>query len=320
MSGSPIAVGIDIAKAHVDVATTHSPVPLGRFENEPEGHSALVSRLEVLQPALIVMEATGGYEHALACSLQAAGFAVAVINPRQARDFAKAMGYLAKTDVIDAQGLAELARVLLTRDDLARYLKPLESTAQQDLAALVTRRRQLVAMLGMERQRLSHTRPIAKPSVEAMIEAIRRQLGDVDGDMERHVKTHFADLDQLLQSTHGIGTIASATLIADLPELGKLTRRQIASLVGVAPYACDSGSTRGRRRIQGGRFEIRRTLYMATLTAAKHNPIIRAYYQRLVAAGKLKKIALVACMRKLLTILNAMAKTHTAFNPNHVHA
>jgi transposase len=320
MSGSPVAVGIDVAKAHVDVAATASPVPLGRFENEPEGHSALVSRLEMIGPALIVMEATGGYEHALACSLQASGFAVAVINPRQARDFAKAMGYLAKTDVIDAQGLAELGRVLLTRGDLARYLKPLESAAQQDLAALVTRRRQLVAMLGMERQRLSHTRPIAKASVKAMIEAIRRQLEGVDGDMERHVKTYFAELDQLLQSTRGIGTVASATLIADLPELGKLTRRQIASLVGVAPYACDSGSMRGRRRIQGGRFQIRRTLYMATLTATKHNPLIRAHYERLVAAGKVKKVALVACMRKLLTILNAMVRNNTVFNLSHLHA
>jgi transposase len=320
MSGLPVVVGIDVAKAHVDVASTDSFVPLGRFENEPEGHSALITRLETLKPELVVMEATGGYEHALACALQAAGLAVAVVNPKQARDFAKAMGYLAKTDVIDAQGLAELGKVLLTRDDLGKYLKPLESAEQQDLAALVTRRRQLVAMLGMERQRLSFTRPIAKPSVEALIEAIRRQLQDVDGEMARHIRTHFAELDQLLQSTHGIGPVASATLIADLPELGKLTRRQIASLVGVAPYACDSGAMRGRRRVHGGRFEIRRTLYMATLTAAKHNPLIRAHYQHLVAAGKLKKVALVACMRKLLTILNAMAKTNTAFNPNHVHA
>ncbi len=320
MSGSPVVIGIDIAKGHLDVASTSAPAPFGRFDNEPEGHSALIARLESLSPALIVMEATGGYERALTCALQAASFAVAVLNPRQARDFAKAMGYLAKTDAIDARGLAELGRVLLSREDLARYLKPLETAQQQDLTALVTRRRQLVAMLGMERQRLSFTRPIAKPSVEAIIEAIKRQLDGVEGEMEKHVATHFAELDRLLQSTHGIGPVASATLIADLPELGKLTRRQIASLVGVAPYACDSGALRGRRRIQGGRFEIRRTLYMATLTATTHNPIIRAHYQRLLATGKLKKVALVACMRKLLTILNAMAKTNTAFNPNHIHS
>lgn len=317
MSGSPVVIGIDIAKAHLDVASVNPSSALGRFENEPEGHSGLITQLQALKPELIVMEATGGYEHALACALQAAGFAVAVINPKQARDFARAMGMLAKTDRIDAQGLAELARVLLGRADLSKYLKPLETTEQQDLAALVTRRRQLVAMLGMERQRLSHTRPIARASVEATIEFIRRQLQDVDHDMGQHVNRHFAELDQLLQSTHGIGPVASATLIADLPELGRLTRRQIASLVGVAPYACDSGSMRGRRRVQGGRFNVRRTLYMATLTAAKHNPIIRAHYQRLVVAGKLKKVALVACMRKLLTILNAMVRTRMTFNPHH---
>jgi transposase len=311
---------VDVAKAKLDVASTLSPTALGRFDNEPEGHSALVARLEGLEPELIVMEATGGYEHALACALQAAGFAVAVINPKQARDFARAMGTLAKTDRIDAQGLAELGRVLAGRADLAKYLKPLETAQQQDLAALVTRRRQLVAMLGMERQRLSHTRPVARNSVEVLIETIRAQLDDVDADLGTHVRTYFAELDALLQSTHGIGPVASATLIADLPELGHLTRRQIAALVGVAPYACDSGTMRGRRRVYGGRFEIRRTLYMATLTAAKHNPIIRAHYQRLVAAGKLKKVALVACMRKLLTILNAMAKTNTTFDPQHVHA
>jgi transposase len=319
MSGSPVAIGVDIAKAHLDVASTSSPTPVGRFDNDAEGYSALIARLESLSPALIVMEATGGYEHALTCALQASGFAVAVINPRQARDFAKAMGYLAKTDVIDAHGLADLGRVLLTREDLARYLKPLQTTEQQDLTALVTRRRQLVAMLTMERQRLALTRSIAKPSVEVMIEAIERQLDDVDRDMGKHVATHFAELDRLLRSTHGIGPVASATLIADLPELGKLTRRQIAALVGVAPYACDSGLLRGRRRVQGGRFQLRRTLYMATLSATKHNPVIRTHYQRLIANGKLKKVALIACMRKLLTILNAMAKTNAAFNPEHVH-
>ena len=319
MSGSAVVVGIDVGKSHLDVAATHSPT-VSRFNNEAEGHSALVEHLQGSQPQLVVMEATGGYEHAVACALQAAGFAVAVINPKQARDFAKAMGTLAKTDRIDAQGLASLGGVLLAREDLGRYLKPLASAEQQDLAALVTRRRQLVAMLGMERQRLSHTRPIAKASVELMIETIKRQLDEIDGEMGRHVHKHFADLDRLLQSTHGIGGVASATLIADLPELGKLTRRQIASLVGVAPHPCDSGVTRGRRRVQGGRFEVRRTLYMSTLTATRYNPIIRAHYQRLLEAGKLKKVALVACMRKLLTILNAMARSRAAFDPNHVHA
>jgi transposase len=319
MSGSALVVGIDVGKSHIDVAASHSPT-VDRFDNDSEGHSLLIEQLRGLHPQLIVMEATGGYEHALACALQAAGFSVAVINPKQARDFARAMGTLAKTDCIDAQGLASLGGVLFARADLAKYLKPLESAQQQDLAALVTRRRQLVAMLGMERQRLSHTRPIAQGSVKLMIKAIERQLDDIDKDMGTHVGKHFADMDRLLQSTHGIGGVASATLIADLPELGKLTRRQIASLVGVAPHPCDSGVMRGRRRIQGGRFEVRRTLYMATLTATRYNPIIRTHYQRLLAAGKFKKIALVACMRKLLTILNAMARTRVAFNPGYLEA
>jgi transposase len=319
MSTSSVVVGIDVAKAQVDIAVKGAPVSPARFDNEIDGHTALITVLQPLRPQLVVMEATGGYEAALACALQAAGLAVAVVNPRQARDYAKALGRLAKTDRIDADGLAEFGRMLLTRPDLARYLKPLESLEQQDLAALVTRRRQLVTMLGMERQRLAFARPAVRGSVEALIEAIKKQLADVDGGMAKHVAAHFAELDRLLRSATGIGPVASATLIADLPELGHLTRRQIAALVGVAPLAWDSGQMRGRRRIQGGRFELRRTLYMATLTAAHHNPLIRSYYQRLVTAGKLKKVALVACMRKLLTILNAMAKTHTAFNPSHVH-
>jgi transposase len=321
MSDSSVVVaGIDVAKDRVDVAMVGASLTPMRFDNEIDGHAALVAALQPLSPQLVVMEATGGYEAALACALQAAGMAVAVVNPRQARDFAKALGRLAKTDRIDAEGLAEFGRMLLARPDLSRYLRPLETPAQQDLAALVTRRRQLVTMLGMERQRLAIARPAVRRSVQALIRAIEKQLDQVDGEMTRHLTTHFRELDQLLRTTGGIGPIASATLIADLPELGRLTRRQIAALVGVAPMAWDSGQMRGRRRIQGGRFEIRRTLYMATLTAARHNPVIRAHYERLVAAGKLKKVALVACMRKLLTILNAMARTGTAFNLEHHHA
>jgi len=315
-----VVVGIDVAKDHVDVAVVGAPLASTRFDNEIDGHAALVGTLQPLAPQLVVMEATGGHEAALACALQAAGVAVAVVNPRQARDFAKALGRLAKTDRIDAEGLAEFGRMLLTRPDLARYLRPLETPAQQDLAALVTRRRQLVTMLGMERQRLAIARPAVRRSVQALIRAIEKQLDQVDGEMTRHLTSHFRELDQLLRTTGGIGPVASATLIADLPELGRLTRRQIAALVGVAPMAWDSGQMRGRRRIQGGRFEIRRTLYMATLTAARHNPVIRAHYERLIAAGKLKKVALVACMRKLLTILNAMARTGATFNPEHHHA
>jgi transposase len=309
MSGSAV-VGIDVSKAHVDVEVIGAKLEAERFANEVEGHSALAAALQPLGVQLVVMEATGGYEAALACALQAAGLAVAVLNPKQARDFAKAMGRLAKTDRIDARTLAELGIVLVGRVDLARFVRPLPDAQQQALAALVTRRRQLLTMMVSERQRLQLAIPVVRPSIEAMITAIRAQLDDVEAQMVRHVREHFADLDTLLRSANGIGRVASATLIATLPELGELNRREIAALVGVAPMANESGTSRGRRRVQGGRFEVRRVLYMATLSAARRNPAIRDFYQRLRAAGKLPKIALVACMRKLLTILNAMARTH----------
>jgi transposase len=309
MSGSAV-VGIDVSKAYVDVEVIGAKLEAERFANEVEGHSALAAALQPLGVQLVVMEATGGYEVALACALQAAGLAVAVLNPKQARDFAKSMGRLAKTDRIDARTLAELGMVLVDRADLARLVRPLPDAQQQALAALVTRRRQLLTMMVSERQRLQLAIAVVRPSIEAMIMAIRAQLDDVEAQMVRHVREHFAELDTLLRSANGIGRVASATLIATLPELGELNRREIAALVGVAPMANESGTSRGRRRVQGGRFEIRRVLYMATLSAARRNPAIRAFYQRLRAAGKLPKVALVACMRKLLTILNAMARTH----------
>ncbi len=257
MSGSSVVVGIDVAKAHLEVTALGAKLGAERFDNDAEGHTALVAALQPLGVALVVMEATGGYEAALACALQAAGLAVAVVNPKHARDFAKSMGRLAKTDRIDARTLAELAGVLARRDDLARFIRPLADVQQQQLAALVTRRRQLLTMLGSERQRLQLAVPMVRPSIEAMIQAIRAQLDDLEAQMIAYVREHFAELDALLQSTRGIGPIASATLIAQLPELGRLNRREIAALVGVAPIANESGTSRGRRRVQGGRFEIR---------------------------------------------------------------
>lgn len=309
MSALSVTVGIDVAKAHVDVCVlgTHSDVQ--RFANDVDGHSALAAALQSLDVGLVVMEATGGYEAALACALQAVGLHVAVVNPRHARDFARSMGRLAKTDAVDARMLAEMAAVLVHREDLARYLRPVADECQQWLAALVTRRRQLLAMLGSERQRLQITNRKLHPSIEAIITVIKAQLDDLETQMVGHVREHFGELDGLLQSTNGIGPVVSATLIAQLPELGRLNRREIAALVGVAPMSNDSGNRKGRRRVQGGRFEIRRVLYMATLTAARYNPVIRAFYERLKAAGKLPKVALVACMRKLLTMLNAMVRT-----------
>lgn len=310
MSAISVVVGIDVAKAHVDVSVLGAKLQAQRFDNEAEAHSALAAALTPLGVTLVVMEATGGYEAALACALQAAGLPVAVVNPRQARDFAKSMGRLAKTDRVDARMLAEFAGVLVRRDDLANFIRPAADAQQQALAAMVTRRRQLVTMMLSERQRLQLAVAVVRPSNEAMIEAIRKQLDDVEAQMVGHVQTHYAELDKLLRSASGIGPVASATLIAELPELGRLNRREIAALVGVAPMANDSGNSKGRRRVQGGRFEIRRVLYMATLTAARHNPAIKTFYDRLLSAGKLPKVALVACMRKLLTTLNAMVKTN----------
>lgn len=317
MSVSSVVAGIDVAKAHVDVDVVGAEFTPRRFDNEADGHSAIAAALKALDVGLVVMEATGGYETSLACALQGAGLAVAIVNPKQPRKFAEAMGYLAKTDRIDARVLAEFGQTLARRPDLSRFLRPMDDVDQQWLAALVTRRRQLVAMMTSERQRLQITPKKLHPSIEAIIKAVKAQLDDVEGQMVGHVKEHFGQLDAILQSVTGIGPVASASLIAELPELGKLNRRQIASLVGVAPFAKDSGTSKGRRRVQGGRFDIRRVLYMATLTAAFRNPTFMAFYQRLITAGKLPKVALVACMRKLLTTLNAMVKTGSKWDPEH---
>lgn len=320
MSEQMVFVGVDVAKAHLDVAAIEGRLAGTRWGNDTEGQAALLAALQSLPVALVVMEATGGYEVPLVCALQAAGLPVAVVNPRQARDFARSMGGLAKTDRIDAQMLAALAAVLARRSDLARFLRPLLTAEQQDLAALVTRRRQLVAMLVAERHRLLLARTPVRPSLEALIAAIRQQLNEVEAQMAEHVQRHHGELERLLRSAGGIGRIASATLIAQLPELGRLNRRQIGALVGVAPFARDSGASRGHRRVEGGRFDLRSTLYMATLVATRCNPAIRVFYQRLVTAGKPKKLALIAAMRKLITILNAMVRDARHYQERHVSA
>jgi transposase len=309
-----VVVGIDVSKEHVDVAVLGAKIGAEGFDNDPEGHTTLAAWLQPIKAQLVVMEATGGYESALACALQAAGLPVAVVNPKQARDFAKSMGRLAKTDRIDARMLAEFASVLLRRDDVARFIRPVADAQQQALAALVTRRRQLLTMLSSERTRLQLAMPLVRPSIELMIKAIRAQLRDLEGQMAKHVCEHFKELDELLQSAAGIGPIASATLIAQLPELGLLSHRQICALVGVAPMANDSGFMRGRRRVRGGRFELRRVLYMAAVTSMRYNPAIKAFYERLRSAGKPPKVALVACIRKLLVILNAMVRDSTPWH------
>lgn len=314
-----VCIGIDVAKAHVDVAID-AGTAVQRHANDVDGHAALIAALAKQSIALIVMEATGGYEAELACALQAAGLPVAVINPRQARDFAKAMGHLAKTDRLDAAILAELAAVIARRPDAMRFVRPLPDAERQRLAALVARRRQLLSMLTAERLRLTTAHPAVHASITAAIEAIRKLLDDADSELVRHVDEHHAAAEVLLRSVSGIGPTTAATLIAELPELGRLNRRQISALVGVAPMNRDSGQMRGRRVICGGRARVRHTLYMATLTATRYNPVIRVFYQRLLAAGKLKKVALVACMRKLLTILNAMVRDNAPFHSDHTIA
>lgn len=301
-------VGIDIAKLSFDAALGVS-AQAQTFSNDDAGYEALITAFAGQPIELIVMEATGGYERNLACVLQAAGFAVAVVNPRQARDFARAMGYLAKTDRIDAKVLAALAQVLAHHPDRDKFVKALPTAEQQALQALVARRRQLVTMLVAERNRLAVSHKAARASIEALIKAIDAQLNTVEGELATHINRHHAELARQLENVRGIGPTTAATLIADVPELGALSRREIAALVGLAPFNRDSGQMRGRRSIFGGRAEVRHTLYMATLAAIRFNPVIKRFYARLVEAGKPKKVAIVACMRKLLTILNAMVRT-----------
>lgn len=312
-TSAPITVGIDVAKDTLEVAIGLN-VPSLNLTNDIEGFDALLTQLAGHRVALVVMEATGGLESAVACALQAVGYAVAIINPRQARDFARAMGKLAKTDRIDARILAQLGEVIDRHPEREKFVKPLPTVQQQALAALVTRRRQLLVMLGAERNRLAQAHAQTRKSIDTIIEALVKELERIDGDMAGHIQSHFADLSALLGSVKGVGKATISTLIAEVPELGKLSRREISALIGVAPINRDSGRMRGKRTIFGGRGSVRRVLYMAALVAARYNPTIKVFYDRLVATGKPKKVALVGCMRKLLTILNAMVKTRTPWN------
>lgn len=314
-----VFVGIDVSNQTLEVASSME-TKTWQMANDAAGIEQLAARLAGLKPALVVLEATGGYEFEAACALQAVGLAVAVVNPRTARDFARAMGALAKTDALDARMLAAFARVLHQHPERERFVKPLADAELQRLQALVLRRRQLVQMITSERQRMRVSHAAARPSIERVIEFLKTELGDSDVDVAAHVQRHHAELAAALASVPGIGAASVAVLLAELPELGKIDRRRVAALVGVAPLNRDSGQMRGQRTIWGGRADVRRTLYMATLTAVRHNPILKTHYERLLAAGKRKKVALVACMRKLLTMLNAIAKHRSRWNPTLHHA
>ncbi len=302
-----VYVGIDIAKSSFEVAVTGELQTLN-LANDEAGHAELCQLLVPLAPRLILMEATGGYEQDLALALAGAGLRVSVVNPRQARDFARCVGKLAKTDRIDAQALRAFAAML---DAQGHEPRALADDERRELTALVVRRRQLVAMLVSERQRLGVAHRKAKPSILAIMDAIAAQLYDVDGELKAHVQAHHADLAKLLTSVKGVGPTTACTLLAQLPELGQLNRKQITALVGLAPMNRDSGTLRGQRHIFGGRADVRRVLYVAALVGTRFNPVLKAFYAKLLAAGKAKKVALVACMHKLLVILNAIARTRS---------
>jgi len=307
MPEDKVYVGIDVAKASMDMAV-HQSQQRWSFSNDDEGISKAVCCLRELAPALIVMEATGGIELPLAAALAAAGLPVAVVNPRQVRDFARATGKLAKTDAIDAQVIAHFAAALKPTPH------PLPGAQAQEFDAILTRRRQVVEMLTAERNRLSSAPSKAvREHIKAHIGWLERELANINSDLGRRVRQSpvWREKDALLRSVPGVGPVLSFTFLADLPELGALDRKQIAALVGVAPLNHDSGALRGKRAIWGGRATVRAVLYMSALAATRYNPVIRAFYRRLCAAGKEKKVALTACMRKLLTILNAIVKHQT---------
>ncbi len=308
---SPLTVGLDVSKAEIAVATY--PVATSWTSlTTPAAIDDLIARLVDLHPELVVVEATGGYERAVVAAGAAAGLPIAIVNPRQVRAFAKAVGRLAKTDAIDAALLALFgARV-------RPAVRPLPDADTHALAALVARRRQLQEMLSIERQRLEQatTTPVRR-DLRQHIRWLERRVDDADDDLDRAIKRSpvWRVADDLLQSVPGIGPTVARTLLAELPELGQLDRRAIAALVGVAPMNRDSGRWHGRRSIRGGRASLRASLYMSALVAARHNPVLRAFYQRLRTAGKPGKVALVAVMRKLLTILNAMVKHQSKWQP-----
>lgn len=313
---SPLCVGIDVSKATLDIAV-NSVVEQFCVSNDAGGFDSIIAELRKHDVALVLMEATGGLEAALACALQAEGFEIAVVNPRQVRDFARAMGYLAKTDRIDARVLAQMSEVINRHPERERFIRALPDAERQVLAAMVVRRRQLITIMVAERNRLHSAHPQSRKSINIIIKALEDELERLDEDMINHIRNHFKELSKRLNSIKGVGTMTVAALLAEVPELGRLSRRKISTLVGVSPVNRDSGTMRGRRTIFGGRAGVRTSLYMAALVATRFNPVIKAFYMRLVAAGKPKKVALVACMRKLLTILNAMLRKNEEWNESY---
>ncbi len=316
LRSASICVGIDVSKDRLDVHLRPSDEAFA-VTRDGKGLENLVERLRPLDVSLIVLEATGGFETTVAAALAGAGLPLAVVNPRQVRDFARALGRLAKTDAIDAKVIALFA------ERIEPPARPIASPEAQRLGELVARRRQIVEMIGMEqnRRRRAGDKRLVK-RIDRHVAFLEKELADVDADIDAGVRASPAwrVAEELLVSVPGVGPVTARTLIAELPELGQIDRRKLAALVGVAPYNRDSGTWRGHRMIAGGRTSVRTVLYMAALAAVRHNPLIKATYQRLVARGRPKKVALIACARQLLTILNAIVRDGRPWTPEPAHA
>ena len=310
MSDASAFVGIDVSKDNLDVAVKPGNESFA-VPNTSKGHDELCKRLRPFKPKLLVVEATGGMELDAVIALCDAGIVVAIVNPRHVRDFAKACGQLAKTDCIDAAILADFA------DKIRPEPRPMPSEETRALDALITRRRQLVDMLAVEKNRLTTARKAMKKDILRHLAFLEKAIGQMDNDLQKSVEDSpiWRVNDDILQSVPGVGPTCATTLMAQLPELGMLDRKKIAALVGVAPLNRDSGYKTGRRIIWGGRAPVRAVLYMSTLVATRHNPVIRTHYEHLINQGKLRKVAMTACMRKLLTLLNAMIRDQSRWQP-----
>ena len=307
MATAPVYIGMDVSKAVLDICVADGEA--WQTENVDSAMEALCERMTALKPTVIVLEATGGYELRAAAALAAAGLPVAVVNPRQVRRYAQAVGKLAKTDRIDAEILARFAAAVKPP------VRPLPDAGTRELEALITRRRQLVEMIVAEENRRGQAAPVMLREIKTHIAWLRRQLAKIDQTIDDNVRRSpiWRAKDDLLQSVPGVGGTTARTLLALLPELGTLDRKRIAALVGVAPFNRDSGTLRGRRAVWGGRARVRSALYMAALASTRWNPTLKAFYRRLRDAGKPYKVAIVACMHKLLLILNAMVRDNRAW-------
>ncbi len=308
MTGEAVCVGVDVAKSTLDLAVSNSK-EARQFENDHEGIKSAVRYIASLKPTIIILEATGHFEMPLAAALQSSRLPVVIVNPRQVRDFARATGVLAKTDRIDARILA------LFGLQIKPEVRLLPDQKVRDMEGLLSRRRQLIEMLTAEHNRVLQAEDGIRRGIKIHIKWLEKAIAAITDELDSQIRSSpsWREKDDLLKSVPGVGKVVSTTLLIELPELGQLNRRKIAALVGVAPLNRDSGTMRGKRTVWGGRAKLRAVLYMAALVGVRRNPVIASFYERLLKAGKAKKVALVACMRKLLTILNAMIRSNTVW-------